>query len=626
MNSIRSFLWVIFIFLKVILTAADNGSSFIRENIMNPDKPRIFEKLLNDIASQARFTSIILITDEYYNIQEYMPLHVLPSKIDLDYLKNVYKELIKTSGKALYVLDTVSMSREHQKNLIEKIRLYDKTDPILIHGGYFIPNLTYNLYFVREIPDSGFDLYEICAYGKGGKDVISKFNSWSGQKGFQKKFTLSSSYKGSMNGYNLTLAANEILTLVNRKKDRYNNTIWEGREYWSLKLVGEIMNFEINVKASKTVSAIADGKATGVLGMVAYGEADIGAGALTTGLDREKYVDYSPSINDLSYVIVTDEPEKGVGLFTVIHPFRPVVWGFLFASVPVSAFVLSIIHKSSKKFREIETRKSYFWEVTKILLWDSTKVGSGAYGSTKVYLGMYMLATMILINIYLGVLTSFITVEPNKWPPIESLEDLQKSHLKWLIRDSSTFWDYFEGNEIMTRKRVNTNVDPLVEAMLVALQTIQDNPNTYAYIQDLTAVTQVIGIQHMDYEGNHGFHFGKHPVISNYNTFYLRKEAIYKKDFMLNIIKLTENGMIPQIYLREKNKFTAQMRKLAKQENRSPKEKSKEGVQMKHMTGSFMIITLCYCLSLVALTGEILWFNKCKNCSCRSPKFKCNGF
>ena len=155
----------------------------------------------------------------------------------------------------------------------------------------------------------------------------------------------------------------------------------------------------------------------------------------------------------------------------------------------------------------------------KILLWDTTKVGSGAYGPTKVYVGIYMFATTIIINIYLGELTSFITVEPHQWPPMESLEQFQNSHLKWLVRDTNTITDYFKGHEIMTRKRFNTNAVSLTEGMFIALQMIQNHPNTYAYIMDVTAVTFAIYIRFIDSEENHRFHFGKHPVTSSYNTF-----------------------------------------------------------------------------------------------------------
>ena len=413
-----------------------------------------------------------------------------------------------------------------------------------------------------------------------------------------------------MNWSNLTLAANEIFLLVHKVNDHHNNTVWKGREYMALELLAEIMNFEIKVKPSRTVSAIINGTATGVLGMVAYGEADVGAGALTTSLDREKYIDYSPAIKELSYVIISDKPDMGVGYFSFSKPFRSVVWGLLIASLPISAFLLFIIHKSSKYFQITDTKKSYLWEVTKILLWDTTKMGSGPHVPLpiKVYMGIYMLAITIIVNIYLSELTSFITVEPYKWPPMESLEQLQNSHLKWLVRDSSTIRDLFKGNEIMTQKRISTNVTLLTESMFVALQLILDNPNTYVYIQPLIAIKTAIQMQYMDTEENHGFHFGKHPVSSSYNTFYLRKGAIYNNDLKLNIIKLTENGLIPQIFLREENKFLVQMRKFAKKRNRITKQLLKERVRMKHLLGSYVFITLGYSVSFAVLTWEIIWF------------------
>ena len=119
-------------------------------------------------------------------------------------MNQIYRELIKTSGKAFYVLDVNLMDEENQKNILEQIRMVDKTGPILIYRGYFQLHVSYNLYFVGSSYNSGFDLYEICAYCYRGRDVILEYNSWSEENGFLKKFAFPSSYKGSLNGHTLT--------------------------------------------------------------------------------------------------------------------------------------------------------------------------------------------------------------------------------------------------------------------------------------------------------------------------------------------------------------------------------------------------------------------------------------
>ena len=68
-----------FILLNVMLTNANDESSTWSKKISRPNEEILFGKLLNDIASQTRFTNIILIADGYYEIKESFHLHVLPS-------------------------------------------------------------------------------------------------------------------------------------------------------------------------------------------------------------------------------------------------------------------------------------------------------------------------------------------------------------------------------------------------------------------------------------------------------------------------------------------------------------------------------------------------------------------
>ena len=256
----------IFILLKIALMKADDESSFCN----NHNEQITFGKLLYDITSQISFTNIIVIAEEYYGTDESFYLHVLPSEIALDYVDNIYRDLVKNSGKAFYALDAGSMNKENQQNIIEQIRKSDEASPILVYRGYLLLNKSYNLYFVRCGHTSEFELYEICAYCNAGRDKILKFNSWSKEKGFKRKFAFPSSYKGSLYGHTLTLAANEFRNLVHKEgKDAQGKTVWGGKEYKSLELVGDLMNFEIKVKPSRTGSAIINGTATGVLGMVA---------------------------------------------------------------------------------------------------------------------------------------------------------------------------------------------------------------------------------------------------------------------------------------------------------------------------------------------------------------------
>ena len=71
------------------------------------------------------------------------------------------------------------------------------------------------------------------------------------------------------------------------------------------------------------------------------------------------------------------------------------------------------------------------WEISKIIMWDTMRIRPCSTG-TYILVGSYMLTTFIIVNEYLGAMTSLITATPYKWTPINSLEDFKESNLLWL--------------------------------------------------------------------------------------------------------------------------------------------------------------------------------------------------
>ena len=69
--------------------------------------------------------------------------------------------------------------------------------------------------------------------------------------------------------------------------------------------------------------------------------------------------------------------------------------------------------------------------MSKILMWDTTAIKNPP-GVMMLFLTAYMLMSFIIISIYMGILISFMTKEPFKWKPIESLDELKVPTLKWL--------------------------------------------------------------------------------------------------------------------------------------------------------------------------------------------------
>ena len=570
-----------------------------------PERNQIDLVLTAIMEAQDRATNIILVSQKnYISTHSKTYIQVQPDKADSNFMESTKKEVRATSDKAFFMLDGNSISKIQQRNIILFIRKYHYYDPILLFGDTeFLINIAYNLYFLtKDATSKYYELYEICAYCNKGKDQIKKINFWSTEKGFRKDLNFPSSFKGNMYGYSLKFV---FLPAGRSQNGQYHPP---QREYAILANVGKVMNFGIKVTPTFIPPELINGEAYGLLKMIAYGEADIGGGAQTIAVDRDKFIEYTPFINTLVDAIVTYEPERGLKMFSFVEAFPLNIWIPLLCTVPISALLLHIIYKIMKKFNKSKSKTSYFWEVTKILLWDSTTVGFDDFISTKIYVGIYMMITSLLINIYLGELTSFITSEPYKWDPIDSLNQFENSNFNWLLRKSNPIQGYFENNPAMTKKITFTNATNILDGIRQALERIQRNPSQYGYIMDVSAVQLTLAAMFSDRDRNHNFHFSKEPVRETHNVFYLKKHAIFNKALTLNMMRLTDYGIIAILNRKALRRFSAYSAAIAKAQNRPPGKKKEDGVRLKHMAGSFVFTAIGYSLAFVALLVEKLCF------------------
>ena len=219
---------------------------------------------------------------------------------------------------------------------------------------------------------------------------------------------------------------------------------------------------------------------------------------------------------------------------------------------------------------------------------------------------MFMIS--LLIHNYLGILTSFMSLEPFKWQPINSLKEFEESDLKWLVRETNPIIKYFQNSQIMNDKMVTYNITSTFDSVVFAMQKINDNPNMFAYINANVALKLVASLRFADIDGNHEFHAGEKPVRETNSFYYLQKHAVYNEDLALNMLKLTQHGILHYLELKSYDPFFINGRYLARKENRLPKKNRKEGIHMEQMTGSFILTVIGYVLSLVALVIEALWY------------------
>ena len=434
----------LFLMILLFISMCRSSPTFNQSVSASPTRQWLFDIVVPHAVNKA--STLIIMTSEYYPIAGTPLININSKNPPKDLFTRIQISLTKTNKKAVFIIDDPSLDEKSTKNILDKIRKHNGVDPIFLFTNELYSILPYNTFLILGSSKPQHKIYEVCAFCNKGNDEIQIINKIS-PNGWETPLKISSSFKGSLYGHSLTFSC--ILTpliIVPAGKDAQGKQKWAGAEYNIINLLAKFMDFKVKVVPQKHWGLIKDGIATGVLGEVAYGKADIGGGGFGINTGREKFIDYSPSTMLLKNVIITDTPPKGLNLFAYLSPFTLVTWFIISASVIICGCVLYLLEEISgakkKRFQDC------LWTVAKVILWDTTKIDIYLTPlAITILLGTILLAYFALVNVWLAVLTSFLTSEPFKWKPINTLGDIENSHVKWLVNDHTALANHFNENK-----------------------------------------------------------------------------------------------------------------------------------------------------------------------------------
>ena len=583
---------------------------FISLSYASPDHDK--DSIFKDIIKSQKFISnIIIISEDQYNIPEgFVYAQIQANKVNPNTIQLLHQGIVQANSKVLYIIDGQLLKPAKVKELVVNIRKFSKHAPIMLFSKLFEYSGSYNLFFIIRNTRHGYDVYEICAYCDGGNDELNKINSWANNAGFKYDLIFPKSFKGKLHGRDFIVTCILSSTIIFKiGKDSKGNQLYSGSEYVILSLTGQMMNFKIKlVYAPKSKFLVT----AGMLKSVSSGKADLAAGGIGFGPGRDKFIEYSPTIFAGKYKIVTDKPPKELRFFSFIQPFTWQIWVGLIVPIPIAALILCLVEKFRVPQTLKDERKTYWfwlWEVSKLTLWDTTAITMPS-ARMICLLGTFMMSIQILIVMYLGELTSFMKSEPYKWDPINTLNQLENSHLKWLTRNGTTIEALLSANPKMAAKKelITTQIPGRTALYKAYLGKMLEEPNTYAIVQVDKVFEAAIALLFADANGNHMFFIGSETVVERQNLFWLQKNAVYNKALIFNILKLQEMGIIQFLSTKHQDEFLKAARKYSRKQNRPLEPVADNVVKLKHMKGSFVALGFSYGFCLLVFAIEFIVF------------------
>ncbi|XP_065921635.1 glutamate receptor ionotropic, kainate 2-like isoform X2 [Magallana gigas] len=279
--------------------------------------------------------------------------------------------------------------------------------------------------------------------------------------------------------------------------------------------------------------------ASGMIGMVMRGEADIAVGPFTITAERRKVVDFIyPFQEEGSGIIVRKVDNEADRIFRVFSPLDTDSWLATGAAAFVAAVVLSIIVKLSPFSKGLHNKVSAsFWLVFSAFLHQGEEKSSKSVPA-RLVMGFWWVFTIIVMSLYTANLAAFLTVSLGK-APIKNLEELAaQSVYKPLISDGTNLHMLFKKAEKGIYKKIwdmMRDMPKLKSLKQVYEMIIKGN---YAYITDESEA------RFMAMKDCKNLEMAEETFNKGVLSFVIRKNAEFKRAFDKHMLKMVQIGMV----------------------------------------------------------------------------------
>ncbi|KAF2361563.1 Solute-binding protein family 3/N-terminal domain of MltF [Trinorchestia longiramus] len=411
-----------------------------------------------------------------------------------------------------------------------------------------------------------------------------------------------------LSGRHLRIACNKGDVFMERRLDENNKEYYSGVDVDIIKIIAAKLNFSFEIFQARDQqfgNLEANGSITGIIG------------------NRNQVVEFTSPYFCEPTVIVSKAAAPNAVIWTIYRPFTAAAWLSVLPLVlvigPVAAGLArlssarhssshhsSTRHSSTRHCKTGPASPSYrnqrppgiadytFGLLRSLLLQGNTLPVRGL--PLCIFIGGCYFSFIVIQTSYFGALTAVIAA-PSYEPPIDSLEDLLKSHYRKgtkLVQLPGTSFD----------NQVKTSEDKVYKAlaeMVIYIQSSWDMKNIlsgrYARIAPKSFVFS------STYKFRKDIHISRQTFYPQYYGYAVPQAAPYKECFSQILQRLVEAGIVNHLVHKRLDQLPGYQ--LADHEMAQPNEQNKL-INLEHLTGAVIVILVGHILALMLLVIEIM--------------------
>ncbi|XP_045601352.2 probable glutamate receptor [Procambarus clarkii] len=374
--------------------------------------------------------------------------------------------------------------------------------------------------------------------------------------------------------------------------------IFTGSMIQVLQLLGRSLNFSFTVVPPPDGSfgtKLANGTETGMVGLVARKEVDVGVGPFGVTAERAEIIDYTVSIVSDSLRILGGQGRPEVDPWGFLLPLSPVVWAALLGSflvVLVALFLLSFFSPEEFDF-------SIYFRMT---LQKNTTMPPGRWWE-RLVLASWMLMMLVVTQSYSGNLMSLLAVRyiPQPFQTLRALLDSSSTTMIWEYNTAYVSYFRMSRSGIFLEVRESEQAGRIAYVLATEYQTMLDDrvrKGPFVYVgEDLTI--KVLKAQDFSQTGRCDFYTSRERFMPFQYCMIGAKTSPLVPSISRRITWIKEFGLYEYWMKSLKINSTVCLYPPSKITVRSP-------LALSNVWGMFVICGVGYLMGLVALCFELI--------------------
>ncbi|XP_071544057.1 glutamate receptor ionotropic, kainate glr-3-like [Panulirus ornatus] len=295
-----------------------------------------------------------------------------------------------------------------------------------------------------------------------------------------------------------------------------------------------------------------NGTWNGMLGMIQRQEVDMALGPFAVSYSRTQVVDFPATIFMLPHRVYLPRPRGSSDLSDFVRLYHPLVWLMVLVCAVVLALLVWVavsvegkIFPGQKKTMAASSPiyiLLYVWGTLMQESWGARSVSGGGVG--RWLMGMWFLATLVLMNTYSGLLVATLTV-PRVAVPISSVEQLvSQDDIPWRLEQGGIILHTFKTADVGLYKTLLKGSDGLFPDCYASRRDIAQGK--FAGLCDVLAGDMMVA-KSFSVSGRCDFYSPRENIVTHSYSMVLQKESPLKEKLNFWLQELQERGWVQQL-------------------------------------------------------------------------------